>query len=434
MTFFVIRDGSAVPAAVVEVDHDRARGFTHDLVWVPFDLPDEAAEECSHDESRQHVHTIVRHVRAERQRTQWQGEYEYFVHLAYPDFADELKGAKALVRGRDGVRERLGEDGTWRATGEDPEGTVSLAITEAEHDRLRWEIAQAHWFVARDELPYPVAVVRRIPAVAEAYTRNLRWEPVPPGLELEAVGSEYQAEDLRAKLETGVRLAARAEGTEYFGVKERASGTVLSVIRRVNGVEEVFVREGWWARSDRLLRDFDRCLPLLGAEEAEQVIARLPRSRCFLVDDGRTAPRAVVHLDGDTERIFGRDLEWRTGSLRDELAGHPHRTVEETGPDQVLIQAYHLARQVRRVKQRHEWDGDAWYFGIYGTYRETFDIAATRLLVRTGVGDTWFGERYAGQGRWEETRELDDIWRGRSYDNELALSPAEAEAIVKRLG
>ncbi|MEV4055352.1 hypothetical protein AB0J55_29465 [Amycolatopsis sp. NPDC049688] len=221
--------------------------------------------------------------------------------------------------------------------------------------------------------------------------------------------------------------------TEYFGVQDFMSGTVGSVIRRENGVEEIFVRDGLWARSDRLLQDFDHCLPL-SAEEAGQVIARLPRSRCFLVEDGRSTPRAVVHLDGETERIFGRDLEWRTGSVREEVAGYPHRTVKAAAPDQELIQAYHLARQIRRFKQRHEWDGNAWYFGIYGTYRETFDLAATRLLVRTGVGDSWFGERYAGQGRWEETRDLDDIWRGRSYDNELALSPAEAEAIMNRLG
>jgi len=54
---------------------------------------------------------------------------------------------------------------------------VPSAVVEAEHDRLRWEIARPQWSVARDELPYPVAVVRRIPAVAEAYTRNPRWEP-----------------------------------------------------------------------------------------------------------------------------------------------------------------------------------------------------------------------------------------------------------------
>ncbi|EOD69376.1 hypothetical protein [Amycolatopsis vancoresmycina] len=214
---------------------------------------------------------------------------------------------------------------------------------------------------------------------------------------------------------------------------------VFTVVRRHHDVEEVYVRDGWWAPSNRLrdlergAESLDRYLPL-GEDEAERVTARLPRSRCFLVDDGQDTPSAVVHLDGGTERIFGRDLEWRTAVLREELAGHPHLTVREITPGQELVEAYHLARRVRQLKQRHEWGGERWYFGIYETLQETFDVGATSVLVMTRAGDPWFGERYAGRGRWEPTGKLDRIWRGRSYDDELALSPAEAEAIMKRLG
>ena len=167
MKFYVIRDGSAVPVAVVQVYDNLAHAFTHDLAWAPSDLPGQGAEECSYDESRQHLYEIVRHVRAERQRTQWQGEYEYFVSLEHPGLAETLKSPKALVRRRDGVREQLGADGTWRAAGEVPEGTVSVAVSEAEHNRLRWEIAESPWLVAEDERSDPVVVVRRIPGVSE---------------------------------------------------------------------------------------------------------------------------------------------------------------------------------------------------------------------------------------------------------------------------
>jgi hypothetical protein len=444
MSYYVIRDGSAVPAAVVELYLDTAKAFTHDLEWVPFDLPRGTVEECGHDEFKQHLYAIARLVREERQRTQWPGEYEYFVHLEDPVFADTLKRPEALVRRRDGVRELLGSDGTWRVTGDDPEGTVCVPVSEAEHDRLRWEVAPPQWFVARDELPYPVAVVRRIPAVAEAYTRNLRWEPVPPGLELEPIDGEYAARDLLFVLETGARSARRTDGPEYVGFvpglePQVGIDRVHTVVRRHDGVEEVYVRDGLWVPSKRL-RDidageesFDRHLPL-GTEEVERITARLPRSRCFLVDDGRDLPRAVVHLDGETERVFGHDLEWRTAGLLEEVADHPEWTVKEVTPDQKDIQAYHLARRVRQVRQRHEWGGEVWYFGIYDTYREALDVGATSFLVSTRAGDPWFGDRYAGGGRWEPTRRLDDIFRGRSYDNELALSPAEAEAIMNRLG
>jgi hypothetical protein len=201
----------------------------------------------------------------------------------------------------------------------------------------------------------------------------------------------------------------------------------------------VYIRDGVWVPSKRLrdidrgAESFDRHLPL-SAEEVERITARLPRSRCFLIDDGRDVPRAVVHLDGETERVFGRDLEWRTADLRQEVAGHPGRTVKEVTPGQEVIEAYHLARRVRQFKQRHEWGAGVWYFGIYKSAGEALDVDATRTLVKTRAGDAWFGERYAGGGRWEPTRRLDDIWRGRSYDDELALSPAEAEAIMKRLG
>uniref|UniRef100_UPI001177B7A3 hypothetical protein n=1 Tax=Amycolatopsis kentuckyensis TaxID=218823 RepID=UPI001177B7A3 len=170
MSYHVIRDGSAVPAAVIEHDGESAKAFTHDLEWVPFELPRRTVEECSFEDFKQYVYVIARHVRAERQRTRWRGEYEYFVHLEAAVHADTLGRPEALVRRREGVRELLGADGTWRVTGEDPEGTVSVPISKAEHDRLRWEVARPRWFVARDRLPHPVAVVRRIPAAAEAYT------------------------------------------------------------------------------------------------------------------------------------------------------------------------------------------------------------------------------------------------------------------------
>ena len=311
-----------------------------------------------------------------------------------------------------------------------------MPISEAEHDRLRWEIAEPRWFVARDELPYPVAVVRRIPAVAEAYTRNLRWEPVPPGLALEAVGA-HQAKDFQSKIETGVWLAGRPESVEYFAVQGWMSGPdldhVYSVIRHENGVEEVYVRDGLWVRSNRLLQVFDLCRPL-SADEVEQATARLSRSRCLVVEDGSDIARAVVHLDGGTERVFGHDLEWRTAGLLEEVADHPDWTVREITPGQEAFESYQLARGLRRFRQRHEWGGEAWYFGIYGTYRAALDPEATHLLVKTQVDDPWFGELYVGGGQWQPTEKLDKIWRGRSDNEELALSPAEAEAIMKRLG
>jgi hypothetical protein len=306
MSYHVIRDGSAVPAAVVEVIAESAKAFTHDLAWVPFDLSRGTGEECSYEESRQHLWAIVRHVRAERQRTRWQGEYEYFVHLKHYDLV-----------------------------------TDGMSGIDLDH--------------------------------------------------------------------------------------------VHSVIRRENGLEEVYVREGLWVRSNQLHEAFSRWLPL-SAEEVEQVTARLSRSRCLVVDDGRDVPRAVVHLDGETERVFDRNLEWRTAALLAEVADHPHWTVEESNPGRELHEAYSLARRVREFKQRHEWGGDVWYFGIYDTLEETFDIDATRFLVATDAGDKWFGELYVGQGRWHPTRRLDDIWRGRRHDPELALSPAEAKRIMKRRG
>ncbi|KDN24155.1 hypothetical protein [Amycolatopsis rifamycinica] len=331
-----------------------------------------------------------------------------------------------------------------RYTDDDPEEPSSVPTSEAEHDRIRGEVAPARWFVARDELPFPVAVVRDIPAVAEAYTRNLRWEPVPPGLELEAVAGEQEAADLLFALATGVRAARRTEGPEYFGFSRNLRPfvdveLVFTVVRRHNGGEEVCVRDGLWIPSKQLrgpyrgVGSFDRSLPL-SAEEVEQVTARLSRPRSFLVDDGHDVPRAVVHLDGETERVFGRGLEWKTASLLEEVADHPDWTVTEVAPAQETFEAYQLAQRIRRFKQRQEWGSDAWYFGIYDTLEATLDVDATRLLVKTEAGDKWFGELYVGQGRWQPTRKLDDIWRGLRDDPQLALSPAEAQRIMHRLG
>ena len=77
MSYYVVRDGSAVPSAVVESHSGAAEAFTHDLAWVPFDLSAGTAEECGIDDFTQSLFAIARHVREERRRTQWQGEYDY---------------------------------------------------------------------------------------------------------------------------------------------------------------------------------------------------------------------------------------------------------------------------------------------------------------------------------------------------------------------
>jgi hypothetical protein len=60
--YYVIRDGSAVPSAVIERYRKSAKAFTHDLAWVPFDLSAGTAEECGFEDFKQHVHAIARHV------------------------------------------------------------------------------------------------------------------------------------------------------------------------------------------------------------------------------------------------------------------------------------------------------------------------------------------------------------------------------------
>ncbi|MFJ1768282.1 hypothetical protein ACIOD2_48755 [Amycolatopsis sp. NPDC088138] len=432
MSYHVIRDGSAVPSAVVNVVRESAKAFTRDLAWVPADLPGATAEECGYEDFEQYLYAIARHAREELQRTEWRGEYEYFVHLESASCADTLKPPEALVRCREGVRERLGADGTWRAA-EDPPGTVSLPVTEAEHDRLRWRVAAPQWSVARDDLSYPVAVVRRIPAFAEAYTRNLRWEPVPPGLRLEEI-RESQAGDLLFALTTGVRQARRTGTVEYFGILPGRSTSidlddVFSVVRRDNGVEEVYVRDGLWVRSDRLRDDWHRNLPL-GAEEVERITARLPRSRCFLVDDGRAFPRAVVHLDDGTERAFGRDLAWTASGLLAEVAEHPYWTVEEADPDTEVTHAFLLARRVRQFKQRHVWQGAA-YHGVFRTCADGLDVRRAHTLIRGS--HSMEAERYTGGGRWEPTTLLRSLETGGWSDEELPVSWEEAEMIMKLL-
>ncbi|WP_410614664.1 hypothetical protein [Amycolatopsis sp. lyj-109] len=159
-------------------------------------------------------------------------------------------------------------------------------------------------------------------------------------------------------------------------------------------------------------------------------------SHWFVAEDGQSHPVAVVRRMPGVAEAFTPNLRWEPVPLGRELeaVGREHRTVRDVSPGAGLVLAYHLARRVRQSKQLHEWGGDVWYFGIYDTCEETFDIAGTRLLVATDAGDKWFGKRYAGHGRWEPTRRLDDIWRGLRHEDVLALSPAEAEAIMKRLG
>ena len=199
----------------------------------------------------------------------------------------------------------------------------------------------------------------------------------------------------------------------------------------------MYVRDDLWVRSNRLHAldgredAHDLHLPL-SVEEAGQITARLPKSRCFLVHDGGKLPLAVVHLDGGTERVFGHDLRWTTAGLLEQVTGP--RTAREVTPGREAEEAFALAREVRKSKQRHEWLDEFWYFGIYASVADASDIGATRILVRTSPGSVWLGERYAGQGRWTRTSALDDVYRGKSYDDDLPLSPAEAKAIVARLG
>ncbi|MFB9689985.1 hypothetical protein [Amycolatopsis plumensis] len=154
-----------------------------------------------------------------------------------------------------------------------------------------------------------------------------------------------------------------------------------------------------------------------------------------MAEDERSEPVAVVRRMAGAAEAYTSNLRWEPVPPGRELeAIGPHRTVRDISPGAGLVLAHRLARRVRHVKQRHEWGGEVWYFGIYETLEETFDIDATRLLIATDAGSKWFGRRYAGQGRWEPTRRLDDIWRGLRHEDHLALSPAEAERIMNRLG
>jgi len=242
--YHIIHAGTGVPHAVVRGQVDRGQrseeAFTRDLEWVKTDLLSQVpvqqhwtADEVSLDDGLRHAFLIALRVRQEWQRTEWVGEYEYFAVLKSE--RDELMrhAVSALVRRRAGTQELLGADGAWQVTEQRLTEMTCLPISEAEHDRLRWTVAKTRWFVlttvpkrrlfvrTKTE-PYPVAVIRMIPAAEEAYTRNPRWEPSDllgqSGLRVEEVSDERRADEHRFAIQTGVREARQR--TEWAGEYE----------------------------------------------------------------------------------------------------------------------------------------------------------------------------------------------------------------------
>lgn len=474
MQYYVVHDRSGVLRAVVRTT-PAEEAFTRDLEWVESTLLSRARREqgwtvaeVDSEHGGEQLFLLAREVRQERQRAERAGGYEYFAVLRSEWDAVALGQVDALVRRRDGRQELLGPDGAWQASEERLADLLCLPISEAEHDRLRWVVAQPRWYVLTDpsepDGSHPVAVVRKIPAVEEGYTRDLRWEPSDllgqPGLRVEEVGYEMDADQHRFAIETGVRKARQrtewAGGYEYFAITHGPRprfdlDEVLSVVRRSAGVEEAYVREGLWVRSAKV-RDieraerysFDRCLPI-SPEEAARVTAGFAWPRCFLVLDGARVPVqrvaesewpdfpvAVVRVVGETEEAFTRELVWGPSDLLRRVADEPRWTVEESLSYTDVQHAYHLARHLRGTRQRTEWPGPYQYFAISRSMREAVDVDAAHGIVRTdrtGLRE----ERYAGRGVWERSYELEDIGRGKSDDEYMPISPDEAERLVARL-
>ncbi|MEV6237291.1 hypothetical protein [Lentzea sp. NPDC051838] len=438
MKYFVIRDGGPVPRALVRTHQGVVETFTGRGEWVEAGPPGTAATEVDAYEFYDHVYEAMRDARA---------GLPCVALLSTTYRADELINVDAVMRVRDGVEEWLDRDNVWRAEHPDLEGKVRMPISEEELDRLKWTAARPEWFVVHDERDYPYAVVRKIPSAEEAFTRDLRWESsdLLGRTDLRVEKQDYRPSDQRAALEIGVRRdRQRARGgPEYFTLWPRVRfepAELSSVIRRTKAGEEVCVGHSGWLPS-RMLDDIPReyypfwwVLPI-SPEEADEILARRAEPRYYHVlsgNDGLDLPHAVVEVDGGHEKAFTWDLAWAPSDLLSRIAEEPDLHVQEFLPDWGPLEAtLRMARAVRRRRRSREWNGQFWYHAVFPGRAAVFDLSNATELIRTVAGSHYPEEAYR-DGAWTRTYLLEDIGRGKADGEDLPISPAEAEALMRR--
>ena len=435
MKYFVIEERGR--RVLVRADRRVEEEFTREGVWVKSARTDLRGEVGAY-EFYDHVHEIVSGLRA---------GLPCVAVFSSSYRIDELINVAAVMRRRHGVEEWLGRDNVWRAEHRDLDGEVWLPVSEEEVERLQWTAAMPDWFVVHDGGAYPYAVVRTIPSAEEAFTRELRWERSDllgrEDLRVEACGKVIPY-DARAAIEIGVRTEWQRAvgGTEYFTLWDKSSFEprgFSSAIRRTSAREELYVGRRGWVRS-MMIRDvesgeFPFCwlLPVT-ARECEEIIARRSGRRGYQVYlDGDRLPLAVVRVDGDQEEAFAGNLVWEPSDWLGKVAADPDLRAEELLPNWTPESAaFRLATSVRRRLQRTAWQGGHWYYAIFPNRTPVFELVDAHGLVRTNAGTDSYEQAYL-DGAWRPTSALDKLRTGDSYDEELPISPDEAQRLMKLL-
>ncbi|WP_328452411.1 hypothetical protein [Amycolatopsis sp. NBC_00438] len=75
------------------------------------------------------------------------------------------------------------------------------------------------------------------------------------------------------------------------------------------------------------------------------------------------------------------------------------------------------------------WQGH--YHGVFRTFADGLDVRRAHALIRGR--DSARAERYAGRGRWEPTTLLRSLETADSSDEDLPVSPEEAEMLMRLL-
>ncbi|MGW6931616.1 hypothetical protein ACWGE0_16305 [Lentzea sp. NPDC054927] len=446
MKYFVIQDGGPVPLALVRADYRGEEQLTGQGEWTGSNLldlpqPGWTVAEVDGYEFYDHVLRVLRAARAGLPCLA-----VFHTSIAVGELPDPTM-LKAVMRRRDGVEEWLDQGNIWRAEQRDLDGQKWLPISDDELERFKWEAARPSWFVVHDGGAYPFALVRKIPSAEEVCIRDdLVWRLSDllgrTELRVEELSGRSEAADVRAAIEIGVRAERLRAGTQYFALWyhcEFEPVKLHSVFRRTEAGDEIHAGHRGWLPSamvrviEQGLNPFYRALPV-SAEEAEAVIAGQGVPRTFLVlseVDGSSLPVAVVRLDGHREEAFTRDLGWGPSDLLTRVADEG-LLVEELPPGSTgNYDAYRLAVKIR-LRRRAEWTGAHWYYAILPNRPTALQVADAIGLIRTNAGDDSFEEEFR-DGEWGSSHELDDLRTGRSDNDELPISPDEAERLKELL-
>lgn len=251
----------------------------------------------------------------------------------------------------------------------------------------------------------PVAVVRvDDDGTEQAFTRELRWEPL---------SAQLKTTSWRDAWEVGQDWA------EVFMID------MIVAMRRVRyGDSDPSVRvyyddyHGVWGQR--------RTEPDIDLADGEAVLVKRTPSlfRWYVSDEGKRREIVRVAHDG-TEHRFTDELSWQRSGLLGSARG-----LEEV-PEGTAM--WRVAGVVERVREAwsHRWPGP-YHFAIFNEGRHVFDLASALHVVRAKGGhDAHLGDSFGILSDWLPTTTLRSFAMADHRGVKISIAPSEVQYLVE---